>query len=85
MGGEVTDTSPFPGASRAYSRAYRLLEWMGANGYVEQIKAKRKGRLVTIQCHVSETMRDLITALDKADEEVIKWFIIHPDYLKHTF
>lgn len=72
----ITKTSPFVGAEICYSRAYRLLAWMGQNGHVTTIK--RNGK--PIACTPSEEMAQFVTALNKGDEETIKFFLVHPGY-----
>jgi hypothetical protein len=61
------------GAQVCYRRAYRLLEWMGANGHVT-----RTGRGKRVQCHVSQDMTDLIDALNRGDESAIKATLLDP-------
>lgn len=63
----MSDLPNWPGADVCYSRAYRLLEKMAAAGHVTRVKHGRRYR-----CEVSQEMRDLITALDRGDEEYIK-------------
>jgi hypothetical protein len=79
MFGAKTSEEPFKGSRVCYSRAYKLLRWMGdTGGYVKQVK-DRKGR--TVRCEVDEEMRDLVTALDRGDEETIKSYLINPRFL----
>lgn len=53
------------GASGAYSRAYRILANMARNGHVQ---SRMK------PCSVSQEMRDYIHALNRGDEEQIKYY-----------
>ena len=71
----VTNLPPWPGAKSCYSRAYRLLERMAANGHVTMgfDMGHPRGRGVDGRplplngcCHPSQEMRDLIDALDVA-------------------
>ncbi len=64
----------WPGASSCYSRAYRRLKEMAANGHVTA--GYNRGPRV----YVSEEMRDLIDALNQGDEEAIKSALLFPEY-----
>lgn len=75
----ATENTPFVGASVCYTRAYKLLKWMGEKGgYVKQIK-NRKG--VTIRCEVDEEMQTLVDALNKGNEETIKYYLSNPRFI----
>lgn len=63
----MSNLPDWPGASRCYSRAYRLLERMAEQGHV------RKG---FFGCTPSFEMDKLIEALSKGDEEVIKGMLL---------
>lgn len=64
----------WPGAGAVYSKAYRRLEEMAANGHVS--RHYRRGW----HCSVSQEMADLITALNEGSEESIKAALLFPDY-----
>lgn len=68
----MTNTGNLPswnGASAVYRKAYRTLALMAQAGHV--LKSGRLGI-----CYPSQDMRDLITALDKGDEEQIKGLLL---------
>ena len=60
------------GASYCYSKAYRLLEKMSANGHIE-----RKWHPDGFRCAVSQEMNNLIKALEIGDEEEIKCILLY--------
>ncbi len=64
----------WPGASSAYSKAYRHLEHLAENGHA------KKFYWGGWKCSVSQDMSDLIDALNKGDEEAIKATLLFPDY-----
>lgn len=66
----------WPGATVCYARAYKLLDWMGKNGHIKQQKARGK-----TYCTVSDEMNQLIASMNKGDEEGVKYFLSHPDYI----
>lgn len=59
------------GAGHCYTKAYRFLDQMRANGHVV-----RRGIGRRAVCTVSDEMRDLIDALDHGDEERIKGLLM---------
>jgi len=63
----------WPGASGAYTRAYRILEGMARAGHVQPITKGHKSRRA-YRSDVSDDMRDFIDALNKGDEERIKGY-----------
>lgn len=72
------------GAGHCYTKAYRFLDQMRANGHVVRRGSQKVGRRVV--CTVSDDMRDLIDALNHGDEERIKYLLmVYPSrfsYLK---
>jgi hypothetical protein len=65
------------GAAGAYSRAYRILEKMAKTHTKPPKTAKRRGKTIIIESGwVSMQMRDFMSALDRGDEEEIKFFIL---------
>jgi len=63
----------WPGASEVYSRAYDVLEQMGADDW----KAHRSSRLTRkLPFSPSMEMRDLTEALGEGDEERIKGLML---------
>lgn len=62
------------GASHVYSECYKLLERMAQEGHVTRHRIRRKW-----YCIVSQTMRDIITALDKGDEETLKHVLLNKE------
>ena len=63
----INTLPPFPGASGAYHRAYRILAAMAQAGHVQVVRSGRQTR-----CHVSDEMREFISVLDRGNEEVVK-------------
>ena len=63
----MSNLPDWPGASVCYSRAYRLLEAWARNGGVTVARSWKGNR-----CYPSDRMVDLIDALNRGDEEVIK-------------
>jgi len=63
------------GAEAVYSRAYLLLEWMAKKGH-SRAPIKVRGKTV-LQGFVSQDMRDLIDALNRGDEELIKGLLLN--------
>lgn len=64
------------GADVVYSRGYALLDRMAKSGHV------RHGYyLAQHYCATSQTMDDIIDALNKGDEEYLKWCLLESDRL----
>lgn len=77
MAKDLTNPLPsWPGASKVYSKAYKALDVMARRGHVElRGRGKRK------RAYPSQTMQDLIEALDTGDEERIKGLLmLYKDY-----
>ena len=62
----------WPGADACYSKAYRVLERMAANGGVRVSYCYPRG----MTCYPSEDMNRLIDALNSGDEEAIKGLLM---------
>jgi hypothetical protein len=77
----ISETYPFPGASTCYSRAYKLLKWMGEEGGYVTVH-KKKGK--PVGCSVDPEMDILVKALGKGDEETIKAYLIDPRFIDHV-
>jgi len=61
----------WPGASAAYSRAYRIMSNMARKGYVTPPIIGKRGRVLK-SGHISQEMEDYVKALNSGDEETIK-------------
>jgi len=74
----------WPGASAVYSKAYRLLERMAANGgashYAGRYAARGRGikghAIMSVGICPDDDMRRLIDALNDGDEEQIKGLLL---------
>ena len=63
----------WPGASCAYSRAYRVLAHMARSGHAPPAKVGKRGNVLRPGT-VTQNMRDAVDALNRGDEEQIKAF-----------
>ncbi len=66
----------WPGAEACYSKAYRVLERMAANGGVRVSYCYPRG----LTCYPSMDMNRLIDALTIGDEEVIKGLLLEDEH-----
>jgi hypothetical protein len=82
-----TNLPSWPGASEVYSRAYRVLEWMGRNGHSPcSFGKKDKYGNRPVMPRPSEDMSQLIDALNDGDEERIKGrLLLYRNYYPKAF
>jgi hypothetical protein len=79
----MSNLPSWPGASAAYSKAYRILQRLAAAGHATP-PLLRRGKVI-VGGHVSEDMRDAIDALNRGDENAIKAFnLAHLDLQKEA-
>lgn len=71
------------GASRVYSLAYKVLKLMAQDGHATPPKRHKKTGRILKRGYVSETMHDLMVALDEGDEEKLKGMLLNPPYWKY--
>lgn len=64
----------WPGASEAYSKAYKIMEAMARSGHVSRLNGIRSKTKGPIQVFVSDELRAYQDALNKGDEERVKGF-----------
>ena len=76
----MSNLPSWPHASKVYSRAYRVLKNMVRAGCATAPVYTKGGKLKK-QGYVSEEMNDFIDALNKGNEEKIKWYIL--ENIKH--
>jgi len=69
----MSNLPKWPGASVVYSRVYKILEWMGANGHVTRQWNYRSRRH---ECTVSDEMSELVEACNRGDESTMKRFAL---------
>lgn len=75
----------WPGASHAYGRALRMLEYMSRDAHTAFLRRKNPRKRDVY--HVPEVVRDMEAAMNRGDEEAIKAFIVNPThdrYLKEA-
>lgn len=83
VGGRRGNLPTWPGASAAYSRAYRNLEaWNAREAEGQRAVHRRAGRASsTFRYSPPDEIRDYVKALDQGDEETVKWWNLHYDQL----
>lgn len=74
-------------ADKVYAKAYRILDAMASAGHATPARGIRhfkNGSIsYTTQGHVSESMTDLIAALNRGDEEEIKALLLRSDIFRY--
>jgi hypothetical protein len=68
------------GASKCYSRAYRILETMARRGHVKPGRVPKRKSCYPYTATVSDDMQRLIDALNTGNEEEIKGLLLLPYY-----